>query len=64
MKGSPAKARVVYAPVLEVGGEGRLALACSILCILSSDEELLSSVSIYCKSCRLSKKQLCLLDVM
>ncbi|CAD6233656.1 unnamed protein product [Miscanthus lutarioriparius] len=25
MKGSPAKARVVYAPVLEVGGEGRLA---------------------------------------
>jgi hypothetical protein len=55
---------VVYAPVLEVGGEGRLALACSILCILSSDEELLSSVSIYCKSCRLSKKQLCLLDVM
>ncbi|CAO2186331.1 unnamed protein product [Urochloa humidicola] len=28
MKGSPAKARVVYAPVLEVGDEGRLARAC------------------------------------
>jgi len=36
MKGSPAKARVVYAPVLEVGGEGRLARACSIL--LNFDE--------------------------
>ena len=31
MKGSPARARVVYAPVLEVGGEGRLVRACSIL---------------------------------
>ncbi|KAK3163214.1 hypothetical protein QOZ80_1AG0000770 [Eleusine coracana subsp. coracana] len=31
MKGSPAKARVVYAPVLEVGGEGRLARACKII---------------------------------
>jgi hypothetical protein len=42
MKGSPAKARVVYAPVLEVGGEGRLARACSILCILSSDEVIIA----------------------
>ncbi|KAG0535774.1 hypothetical protein BDA96_03G007800 [Sorghum bicolor] len=31
MKGSPAKARVVYAPVLEVGGEGRLARACKVI---------------------------------
>jgi hypothetical protein len=31
MKGSPARARVVYAPVLEVGEEGRLVRACSIL---------------------------------
>lgn len=31
MKGFPAKARVVYVPVLEVGSEGRLARACSIL---------------------------------
>ncbi|XP_062188947.1 uncharacterized protein LOC133892269 isoform X2 [Phragmites australis] len=31
MKGSPAKARVVYAPVLEVGEEGRLARACKVI---------------------------------
>lgn len=31
MKGSPARARVVYAPVLEVGGEGRLVRACKII---------------------------------
>ncbi|KAJ1281856.1 hypothetical protein BS78_03G005800 [Paspalum vaginatum] len=31
MKGSPAKARVVYTPVLEVGGEGRLARACKVI---------------------------------
>ncbi|KAL6850222.1 hypothetical protein ACP4OV_020849 [Aristida adscensionis] len=31
MKGSPAKARVVYAPVLEVGGEGRLVRACKVI---------------------------------
>ncbi|CAO2194331.1 unnamed protein product [Urochloa humidicola] len=31
MKGSPAKARVVYAPVLEVGDEGRLARACKVI---------------------------------
>ena len=31
MKGSPARARVVYAPVLEVGEQGRLQRACSIL---------------------------------
>lgn len=30
MKGSPAKARVVYAPVVEIGGEGRLSRACRI----------------------------------
>ncbi|XP_037412324.1 activating signal cointegrator 1 complex subunit 1-like isoform X2 [Triticum dicoccoides] len=31
MKGSPARARVVYAPVLEVGGEGRLVRACKVI---------------------------------
>ncbi|KAJ1685071.1 hypothetical protein LUZ63_016461 [Rhynchospora breviuscula] len=31
MKGSPAKARVVYAPVYEVGGEGRLVRACQVI---------------------------------
>ncbi|XP_062230377.1 uncharacterized protein LOC133927946 isoform X2 [Phragmites australis] len=31
MKGSPARARVVYAPVLEVGGERRLARACKVI---------------------------------
>ncbi|CAN6339445.1 unnamed protein product [Urochloa humidicola] len=31
MKGSQAKAQVVYAPVLEVGGEGRLARACKVI---------------------------------
>ncbi|KQK03427.1 activating signal cointegrator 1 complex subunit 1 isoform X1 [Brachypodium distachyon] len=31
MKGSPARARVVYAPVLEVGGEGRLVHACKVI---------------------------------
>jgi hypothetical protein len=36
MKGSPAKARVVYAPVLEVGEEGRLVRACRILSQLFS----------------------------
>lgn len=30
MKGSLAKARVVYAPVEEIDGEGRLLRACSI----------------------------------
>lgn len=30
MRGSPAKARVVYAPVEEIGGEGRLLRACRI----------------------------------
>ena len=30
MKGSPAKARVLYAPVEEVGSEGRLLRACRI----------------------------------
>ncbi|KAJ4794483.1 Activating signal cointegrator 1 complex subunit 1 [Rhynchospora pubera] len=31
MKGSPAKARVVYAPVYEVGDEGRLVRACEVI---------------------------------
>lgn len=31
MKGFPAKARVVYVPVLEVGSEGRLARACKVI---------------------------------
>ncbi|KAF2949249.1 uncharacterized protein [Oryza sativa Japonica Group] len=31
MKGSPARARVVYAPVLEVGEEGRLQRACKVI---------------------------------
>ncbi|XP_047330761.1 activating signal cointegrator 1 complex subunit 1 isoform X3 [Impatiens glandulifera] len=31
MKGSSTKARVLYAPVEEVGGEGRLELACQII---------------------------------
>lgn len=31
MKGSQAKARVLYAPVEEVGGEDRLLRACGIL---------------------------------
>ncbi|KAG8045445.1 hypothetical protein GUJ93_ZPchr0008g11588 [Zizania palustris] len=31
MKGSPARARVVYAPVLEVGEEGRLERACKVI---------------------------------
>lgn len=31
MRGSLAKAQVIYAPVLEVGGEGRLLRACRIL---------------------------------
>ncbi|XP_037410112.1 activating signal cointegrator 1 complex subunit 1 [Triticum dicoccoides] len=31
MKGSPARARVVYAPVLEIGGEGRLVRACKVI---------------------------------
>ncbi|XP_072959597.1 uncharacterized protein [Typha angustifolia] len=31
MRGSPAKARVVYAPVIEVGGEGRLLRACQVI---------------------------------
>lgn len=31
MRGSLAKARVVYLPVEEIGGEGRLLLACRIL---------------------------------
>ncbi|KAJ3701004.1 hypothetical protein LUZ61_004709 [Rhynchospora tenuis] len=31
MKGSPAKARVVYAPVYEVGEEGRLVRACQVI---------------------------------
>jgi len=44
MKGSPAKARVVYAPVLEVGGEGRLARACSILWIFWWSDNYLSNV--------------------
>lgn len=30
MKGSPAKARVVYVPVKEIGEEGRLLRACRI----------------------------------
>ena len=30
MRGSPANARVVYAPVEEIGGEGRLLRACGI----------------------------------
>lgn len=45
MKGSPAKARVVYAPVLEVGGEGRLARACSIL--LNFDEVIFVKYCVY-----------------
>ncbi|WOL08350.1 hypothetical protein Cni_G17103 [Canna indica] len=31
MRGSPAKARVVYAPVKEIGGEGRLLRACQVI---------------------------------
>ncbi|XP_078174632.1 uncharacterized protein LOC144568232 isoform X5 [Carex rostrata] len=31
MKGSPAKARVLYAPVFEVGEEGRLVRACQVI---------------------------------
>lgn len=31
MKGSPAKARVVYAPVKEIGEEGRLLRACQVI---------------------------------
>ncbi|XP_039125192.1 LOW QUALITY PROTEIN: uncharacterized protein LOC120261383 [Dioscorea cayenensis subsp. rotundata] len=31
MRGSPAKARVVYAPVEEIGGEGRLLRACQVI---------------------------------
>ncbi|XP_038984997.1 activating signal cointegrator 1 complex subunit 1-like isoform X2 [Phoenix dactylifera] len=31
MRGSPAKARVVYAPVTEIGGEGRLLRACQVM---------------------------------
>ncbi|KAG9449193.1 hypothetical protein H6P81_009158 [Aristolochia fimbriata] len=31
MKGSPAKARVVYAPVVEIGGEDRLIRACQVI---------------------------------
>nr|CAD1843415.1 unnamed protein product [Ananas comosus var. bracteatus] len=31
MRGSPAKAQVIYAPVLEVGGEGRLLRACQVI---------------------------------
>ncbi|XP_019704827.1 uncharacterized protein [Elaeis guineensis] len=31
MKGSPAKVRVVYAPVAEIGGEGRLLRACQVI---------------------------------
>ncbi|CAL9122429.1 unnamed protein product [Musa acuminata var. zebrina] len=31
MRGSPAKARVVYAPVKEIGGEGRLSRACQVI---------------------------------
>ncbi|KAJ0989417.1 hypothetical protein J5N97_007773 [Dioscorea zingiberensis] len=31
MRGTPAKARVVYAPVEEIGGEGRLLRACQVI---------------------------------
>ncbi|KAK1291006.1 hypothetical protein QJS10_CPB18g01083 [Acorus calamus] len=31
MKGSPAKARVLYVPVEEIGGEGRLLRACKVI---------------------------------
>lgn len=33
MRGSFAKARVLYVPVEEIGGEGRLLRACRILCL-------------------------------
>lgn len=36
MKGSPAKAYVVYAPVEVIGGEKRLLSACSIQFVLPS----------------------------
>lgn len=35
MRGSPAKAGVLYAPVEEIGGEGRLLRACRIQISLS-----------------------------
>lgn len=31
MRGSPAKARILYAPVEEIGGEGRLLCACQVI---------------------------------
>ncbi|ONK67190.1 uncharacterized protein A4U43_C06F17230 [Asparagus officinalis] len=31
MRGSPAKARVLYAPIEEIGGEGRLLRACQVI---------------------------------
>lgn len=37
MRGSLAKARVVYLPVEEIGSEGRLLRACRIL-VLSNDD--------------------------
>lgn len=33
MRGSFAKARVLYVPVEEIGGEGKLLRACRILCL-------------------------------
>ena len=39
MRGSLAKARVLYAPVEEIGGEGRLLRACRIQIIYTSNEK-------------------------
>lgn len=36
MRGSLSKARVLYAPVVEIGSEDRLLLACRILYYLAS----------------------------